>query len=361
MNANQLFKDFEKGFPKRKFSAGLLIAFIDFLKILDVPKQKFKSLDDMLKKYPRRETTAAGHHANTLIVDCGGEAGTLSLRPFYNEAERFFRAEKKRFDYPSCAPHATQAWADYRRWLDALVTFTPKELDQLRSKVVDYVLSKLKSQEFDPASVETDPPLFRVVLESFPVTAQKGEPTGAAFQGMVFGFVRADNPHLQVEIDKVRTGSKRLQRVGDVDCWEGSRLAISAEVKQFTLKKDAVPDLEAFANETGKRGALGMVIALAFEEGVKDEIEALGVKALDRNDLLRIVELWDPLKQRTAAQSLVYYAQHVEKNSSLTDRLKAFLTQAEEAAKEAASPLDAVPLVESPVVTSPKKKARSMP
>jgi hypothetical protein len=31
------------------------------------------------------------------------------LRPFYNEAERYFRAEKKRFDYPSCAPHATQA------------------------------------------------------------------------------------------------------------------------------------------------------------------------------------------------------------------------------------------------------------
>jgi hypothetical protein len=347
MNANELFQDFEKGFPKRKFSAGLLIAFIDFLKDLDVPGQKFKTLDDMLKKFPRQQTTAAGHHANTLIVARGGDAGTVSLRPFYNEAERFFRADKKRFDYPSCAPHATQAWADYRRWLDALVTLTPKELDQLRARVADYVLAKLKSQEFDPATVETDPPLFRVVLESFTITAQKGEPTGAAFQGMVFGFVRADNPHLQVEIDKVRTGSKRLQRVGDIDCWEGSRLAISAEVKQFTLKKDAVPDLEAFGNATGKRGALGMVIALAFDEGVRAEIEALGLKPLDRNDLLRIVELWDPLKQRTAVQSLVYYAQHVEKNSSLTDRLKAFLKEAEKAAKKAATPIDAVPIDEA--------------
>lgn len=358
MNANELFQDFEKGFPKRKFSAGLLIAFIDFLKDLDVPAQKFKNLDDMLKKYPRQQTTAAGHHANTLIVDRGRGAGTLSLRPFYNEAERFFRAEKKRFDYPSCAPHATQAWADYRRWLDALVTFSPKELDQIRSKVADYVLAKLKSQEFDPASVETDPPLFRVVLESFPIIAHQGEPTGAAFQGMVFGFVRADNPHLQVEIDKVRTGSKRLQRVGDIDCWEGSRLAISAEVKQSTLKKDAVPDLEAFGNATGKRGALGMVVALAFDDGVKDEIEALGLKPLDRNDLLRIVELWDPLKQRTAAQSLVYYAQHVEKNSSLTDRLKEFLKQAEQAAKKVASPAYAVPIPEpSPAPPKPKKKS----
>jgi hypothetical protein len=357
MNANELFQDFEKGFPKRKFSAGLLIAFIDFLKDLGIPGQKFKSLDDMLKKYPRQQTTAAGHHANTLIVDRGGNAGTVSLRPFYNEAERFFRAEKKRFDYPSCAPHATQAWGDYYRWLDALVTYTPKELDQLRAKIADYVLAKLKSQEFDPSSVKTDPPLFRIVLESFQITAQKGEPTGAAYQGIVFGFVRADNPHLQVEIDKVRTGSKRLQRIGDVDCWEGSRLAISAEVKQFTLKTDAVPDLEAFGNATGKRGAVGLVVAIAFDEGVRGEIEALGLKALDRNDLLRIVELWDPLKQRTAVQSLVYYAQHVEKNSSLTDRLKAFLKQAEQAAAKVATPIDAVLIEEPQPPPVPKKKS----
>jgi hypothetical protein len=346
MTPDELYKDFEAGFPKRKFSAGLLVAFIDFLNQLGVPGKKFKGLDDFLAAYPRRETTAAGQRANTLIVDRGGAAGTLSLRPFYNRVEQFFRAERKRFDYPSCAPHATQAWGDYRKWLDALVTFTPKQLEKLRNRVTDYVLDALKSQEFDPASVKTDPPLFRLVLESFNVTAQKGEPTGAAYQGMVFGFLRADNPHLQVEIDKVRTGSKRLQRVGDIDCWEGARLAISAEVKQFTLKAEAVPDLEGFANETGKRGALGLVIALGFEEGVQDAIEALGVKALDRNDLLRIVELWDPLKQRTAAQSLVYYAQHVEKNSSLTERVTGFLDKAQEAAAKVATPSDAVPLEE---------------
>ena len=236
------------------------------------------------------------------------------------------------------------------------MTFTPEELDQLREKVVDYVLDRLKSQEFDRASIETDPPLFRIVLESFNLTAQKSEPTGAAFQGIVFGFVRADNPHLQVEIDKVRTGSKRLQRVGDVDCWEGSRLAISAEVKQLTLTGDAVTDLEAFANETGRRGAIGMIIALAFGPGVRQQIEALGLKPLDRDNLLHIVELWDPLKQRTAIQSLVYYAQHVEKNSSLTDRLKAFLKEAEKASKKAATPIDAVPITQHSDVSKPDAK-----
>lgn len=334
MTPDELYDVFVAGFPARKFSAGLLIAFIDFFKKLDIPKLKVKRFADVLAKYPRQQTTAAGQRANTLIVALG-DGTTLSLRPFYNEAERLFRAEHKRFDYPSCAPHATQAWSDYHVWLDALTTFDAKQLDALRARVVRFVLDTLKSQEFDPASVKKDPPLFAMVLDTFDVTKQQGEPTGAAFQGIVFGFLRADNPHLQIEISKVRTGSKRLQRVGDIDGWEGKRLAISAEVKQFEMKLDDTPDLENFANEIGRRGAVGIVAALSFKDRVPDRLEGMGLRALDRNDLLRIVELWDPLKQRTATASLVYYARHVEKNAALGDRIEKFLDDAAKAAEKA--------------------------
>lgn len=355
MTVNQLFQEFEKEFKeRRKFSAGLLIAFIDFLKHLEIPAQKYKTLDEMLVRYPRREVTAAGKRANQLIVDRGNNSGTVGIRPFYNKAERFFRAENKRFDYPSCAPHATQVWADYRSWFDALLGFSAQELAQLRLKIVSFVLTQLKSQAFDPSSIETEPPLFRLILESFDVTSRKGEPSGAAYQGIVFGFLRADNPHLQVEIDKVRTGSKRLQRVGDIDCWEGSRLAISAEVKQLILKSEAVADLEGFGNATGRRGALGMVVCLEFYGETRKEVAGLGLKALDRNDLLSIVELWDPLKQRTAVKSLIYYVQHVEKNSHLTERVNAFLDNAEKAAEKVATPIDAVPIEET--IPAPKKR-----
>ncbi len=324
MTPDQVFGSFEGGFTARRFSAGLLIAFIDFYRELGIPDLQVENFAEVLAKFPRQMMTAAGKRANTLIVARDGQ-GTLSLRPFYNAAERFFRAEHKRFDYPSCAPHATQAWADYQEWLDALATFDSNELDALRSRVVEFVLKNLKSQAFDPSSVKTDPPLFQLLLEDFDMTAQKGEPTGAAFQGMVFGFLRADNPHLQIEIDKVRTGSKRLQRVGDIDGWEGARLAISAEVKQFEIAVEQVADLENFANATGQRGSLGVVAALGFKESVREQIEGMGLRPLDRGDMLRIVELWDPLKQRTAAASLVYYARHVEKNSSLADRIDKFL------------------------------------
>lgn len=327
MTPEQLFQEFEAGFFSRKFSAGLLIAFIDLFKKLDVPALKAKDFGAVLAAFPRQTETSAGKRANTLIVALPG-GGTLSLRPFYNEIERFFRAEHKRFDYPSCAPHATQAWADYGQWLDALAAFTPEQLDELRARVAQFVLNTLKSQAFDPSSVKSEPPLFQALLEGFEMTAQRGEPTGAAFQGIVFGFLRADNPHLQIEIDKVRTGSKRLQRVGDIDGWEGARLAISAEVKQFELKPEDLADLKGFANETGRRGALGVIAALGFKKTAREQLEGLGLKPLDADDILRIVELWDPLKQRTATMSLVYYARHVEKNSSLADRLDKFLFDA---------------------------------
>ncbi|WEK45984.1 MAG: hypothetical protein P0Y56_13235 [Candidatus Andeanibacterium colombiense] len=327
MTPDQLFDDFEAGFPNRKFTAGLLVALIDLFEHLDTPNRGFANFDELLVAFPRQTANAQGKQVNQLSVFMP-DGKTVGIRSFYNKAERFYRAEHKRFDYPSAAPHATQAWPDYKHWLDALATISSEQLAELRGRVNQFVLDTLKSQEFDPATIEVEPPLFRLLLEDFDMAAKVGEKTGAAFQGIVFGFLRADNPHLQIEIDKVRTGSKRLQRVGDVDGWEGSRLAISAEVKQYKIGADAVPDLEDFANRTGRRGALGVIAATGFDDGVREALEAIGLIPLDVTDMLRIVELWDPIKQRTAVASFVYYANHVEKNSSLSDRLTAFLSEA---------------------------------
>jgi len=333
MTIEEIFDQFVAGFAARKFSAGLLVAFIDFYEALNVDVIGANGFDDIIARFPRMTQTAAGARANTLIV-ARTDSSTLSLRPFYNAAERFFRAEQKRFDYPSCAPHATQAWADYLPWLDSLAQLRRQDRSRLRSRVVQYVLDSLPSQKFDPTTVKTEPPLFQLLLEGFDMTSRKGEPSGAAYQGIMFGFLRADNPHLQIEIDKVRTGSKRLQRVGDIDGWEGARLALSSEVKQFDLKPDDVPDLEGFANETGRRGSIGIVAALGFRQDARKRIEDLNLKPLTVDDMLQIVELWDPLKQRTAVSSVVYYARHVEKNSALAKRLDEFLEQAARAATD---------------------------
>lgn len=330
MTSDAIYEAVVKGFANRKYAAGLCVAYIDFLTALGVPESGITDANGFFALYPRREWRSAGKPASQLIVEVG-DGRSLGLRPFYNNIEAFFRAKNNRFDYPSCPGHATQSWRDYSDWLDAMCGLDSESLTKLRHDVVDFVLNTLPSQAFDPSTLVKEPPLFGMILQGFDLTKHKGELTGAAFQGVVFGFLRADNPHLQVEIDKVRTGSKRLQRVGDVDAWEGSRLAITAEVKQYVLKEDAVEQLAGFANSGTSRGAISLVCALGFEERVREKLEELGLHPLDLDDMRYVVDLWDPMKQRTAVASLTYYVKHVEKNSALGDRLDAFIATSIEA------------------------------
>lgn len=325
MTLDDVYSQFESGFQNRKFSAGLLIALIDFFCDLGVPDLALATFDEFLEVYPRQTLTSSGRTANTLIVADAANNRTTSLRPFYNTIEMEFRATHKRYDYPSCAPHATQAWADYIRWFDALVSASKDDLLALRRRVFQFVLDTLQDQTFDPSSVHVDPPLFHLLLDGFEMRAQRNERTGATYQGMVFGFLRADNPHLQIEISKVRTGSRRLQRVGDIDAWEGARLAITAEVKQYEIGEDDVPGFEGFAHEVLRRGAVGIVAALGFQGESREKLELLGLKTRDVCDLLKVVEIWDPLKQRTAITSFEYYVKHVEKSADLGARLDEFL------------------------------------
>ncbi|MGD9504879.1 MAG: hypothetical protein AB7W37_08190, partial [Syntrophobacteraceae bacterium] len=85
MDSEEIFESCKLAFKTRKFSAGLLVAMIDFTIALGVPGSEVNSYDELVRRYPRRTTTSQGARANTLIVDRGGS--TLSLRPAYNEVE----------------------------------------------------------------------------------------------------------------------------------------------------------------------------------------------------------------------------------------------------------------------------------
>lgn len=310
------------GTRRRKFAAGLMVALIDLMRHLDTPSLNLRGGSDFYRRFPRRTTTAAGKGANTLIVEAGGK--TESIRPFYNRIEDYFRSEMKRFDYPSAAPHATQAWGDYQHWIDALVTFDAATLMSLRQQVVDFVLATLPSQEVDFSTIKKEPPSFRIFLEEFDFTAKSGEPTGSAFQGAVFAFIRADSPHLQVEVDKTRTGSKRLSRVGDVDAWDGGTLVKTCEVKHYCISASDVQGFQAFASEAARRKADAYVIADDFEDGVREQIEAIGIDAMSRAEMREHASVWDPLKQTNAMKAFEYFVSHKELSSSLTERFKSF-------------------------------------
>lgn len=304
----------------RKYVGGLLPSFCDFLIELGVPGKGYTSLDDLFADFPQ---ITDGVSTLTVTLPDGGQK---TIRPAYERYHHLFVTEHHRLDYPRSGPYATGKWGDYRRWLDALVSMGKDDLEWISQASTQFVLDELKDQSFDPSSVRTEPPIFKWLLDDFDFGARaKGEPTGAAYQAMVFGYIRADAPHLQVEARKVRAGSARTKGIGDIDAWEGDRLVISAEVKHFVVSEKGVDDFTHFAANITERAALGMIIAEDFQDGVRDKIAALGLHPLSRTDVLRIVSLWDPLKQRAALNAFQWVVVHKEQNSGLIDRVQAFL------------------------------------
>ena len=306
----------------RTFAGGLLPAFCNFFLELGQPAGGYASWDDFVARHP----LASGQGINTLTVMADGGTTRRTIRPAYNAIQRFYVHEHHRLDYPSAAPHATGQWRDYQPWLDSLVTFTPAQLEQLREDAKAFVLGFLKEVVFDPSTVVVDPPIFRILIEQFPWTERRGhEKTGAAFQAMVFAYIRADAPHLQVETRKVRTGSSRLKGIGDIDAWEGKKLTISVEVKHFVFNATDLEEIEQFVQKVRQRGALGLVVATDFAAGVREDVATAGLVPLAVEDLVRIVTLWDPVKQRAALNAFEWAIVQKEQSTGLIERFNEFL------------------------------------
>ncbi|WP_279153527.1 hypothetical protein [Pseudomonas sp. UBA2628] len=304
----------------RKYVGGLLPAFCEFLLELESPQKGYQSLSDLFLDYPQ---LTEGVSTLTVALPAGGQK---TVRPAYERYHDLYIVEHHRLDYPRSQPYATGKWGDYRHWLDALVGMSDDDLRWIIAASVAFVLSELKDQSFDPSSVRVEPPIFKWLLEKFDFGARaKGEPTGAAFQAMVFGYIRADAPHLQVEARKARAGSARTKGIGDIDAWEGDKLVISAEVKHFTVSEKDIGSFAHFSSSISERAALGMIVAENYGQGARELIGSLGIHPLSRMDILHIVSLWDPLKQRAALNAFQWVVVHKEQNSGLIERVNDFL------------------------------------
>lgn len=328
MTPNEILEDMKRQMTlpdkrfRRVFAGGLLPAFCEFFIGLDHPENGYASLDEFFATHPQ-----ITEGANTLTVLPNGKGKKKrSIRTSYERVAHFYINVNNRVSFPSAAPHATGQWRDYLQWLEVIVSLAPNQLVDLAEQAKDYVLFLLPENKFDPSKVTVEPPIFHTLLEQFPWDARRGsEKTGAAFQAMVFAFIRADAPHLQVETRRVRTGSSRVKGIGDVDAWEGRRLAISAEVKHYRFNAADVDQIKKFIGKVQERGAMGLVVATSFELSAVDLIAAQGLRAVDLADVSRIVALWDPLKQRAALNAFEYAIWQKELSIDLGERVDEFL------------------------------------
>ena len=334
--ADQIFNELKASFletnsrRRRRYLPGLLASFIALLRHVNATGQKYSSLENFYTDFPRMTTTSDGGQANTFILLIDKEKGTTqSIRPFYEKYVRWLRIENKRLDYPKAAPHATQAWAAYTHWIEGLLQMPDEAIIALETRSNEFVLTQLQAHIRDTSLLKREPLRFSLFLEDFELKAQTSETSGAAYQGTVFGYIRADAAHLQVETARVRSGGKRENRVGDIDALNGDALVISAEVKQYVIPEKDVADFEDFATQVARENALGLVVALDFAEGVREGLRDMGLEPVSKKDLHDRVRLWDALKQKVAVDALIYYVTRIEQNTPLRERVSAFFNKVE--------------------------------
>lgn len=142
-------------------------------------------------------------------------------------------------------------------------------------------------------------------------------------------FFYTDRQHLEIAVDKVRTGSSRQSRVGDVDGYYGLDLALTVEVKDFALTASNYErQLTAFLDKVRTNpSTVALVVAAEAEEVTRQALQTAGVAMLTISDLARIVVTWDWHKQDRAVHAVLHYLAHVEQNPVAVARLLDFVRQ----------------------------------
>ena len=191
-------------------------------------------------------------------------------------------------------------------------------------RLFEYGLVHLRSKSY----ASRDPPFptpFGTVLTEYS-RSHPEEEGGSAYQALCYGFVRAQWPHLSLRASKVRTGSSRQHRYGDVDGYLGPDLMISVEVKDLHVDQGNVRSELGTTSQVAERTtAIAIAICRSVSDDAREMLEAAGVRVLDDDDLETRVRTWDYHKQNRAVQAMLHFFSNVEENPAGTQRLLRFL------------------------------------
>lgn len=320
-----------------------LIAAIHWMQTLRPPRQNFwpalvlalitqaeealrfsgrASSKDPFVDFPIETHSTSGRVVNTLNFQVDGKKA--SLRPAYNRAMQIIRVDMRR-DHPSAPAHATQAWPDYRQLIKYIYEMSPAA----RTRFAEYIWETgviSAPERLWAAQAQRVIRPFEKVLNDF--DTRNTTPGGALFQGLVFGYFRADSPNLTLESHQVNTGSSRVDMPGDVAGFRGGEVELAVEVKDYgitgatveTVLVDFLEDLVDAPNTTA------VVVADTVDDEARARLEKSNIIALSRADLRERVSTWDLPKQQEALRGALYYLGRIQKKTALVDKLLEFLT-----------------------------------
>ena len=272
--------------------------------------------EDVLDRYEQASVKS------TLTIKKDDEK--YAIRPVHNEVIDLFREDLKRTNFPSSPGHHTGEWDRYTHLLAKAFQLSRDGRYVASQRLFDYGLEQLERKDI----TKREPPFpdpFRKVLQEFD-RSHPDEEGGLTYQAWAYGYVKANWPHLSLEASKVRTGSSRQNRYGDIDGYVGPDLMVSVEVKDRPIDGSNVASELGLMMELAE-SATTIVVAVcrsATDDAV-ERLEESNVKVLTDRRLEEELELWDYHKQNRALQGMAHYLTNVEEDPGALQRLLKFV------------------------------------
>lgn len=276
-------------------------------------------VDDVLDRYESK--------AKSSLTLQRGEVKE-GIRAYHNELIELFREDLNRTNFPSSPGHHTGEWERYDDMLEHAFRLSREGRYIAVQELFDLGLERLESKEYERRDPPFKDPFLRVLRDYR--RSDPDEQGGSAYQALCYGYVKSEWPHLSLRASKVRTGSSRQQRHGDIDGYHGPDLMISVEVKDREIDSSNVrSELGTMMKVARDTTAIAIAICNEVSSAARDTLEEEGVKVLDDDDLRRQLELWDYHKQNRALHGMLHFFANIEENPDGVQRLLQFVSTAD--------------------------------
>lgn len=311
----------ESLFSSSKGTLGLAIDFI-------ILAEELSHTDDWLLGYDSEITRRdiLERYENTAKSSLTLKRGNTKegIRSFHNELIDLFRNDLSRTNFPSSPGHHTGEWERYDDILENAFRLSRDGRYEAAQRLFDIGLERLESKDYQ----RRDPPFtkpFLEVLRNYERSAPF-EQGGSAYQALCYGYVKAQWPHLSLRASKVRTGSSRQHRYGDIDGYYGPDLMISVEVKDLSIDGSNVDSqLGTMMDVAQNTTSIAIAICRHVTDDARETLEEAGVRVLDDDDLEERLATWDYHKQNRAIQGMIHFLTNIEENPDATQRLLHFV------------------------------------
>lgn len=305
-------------------SKGTLGVAIDFLMVAEQLSRADERLSGFREEIDRELLFEWYENAAKTSLTFSYDGARYSIRSVHNDVIDLFREDLKRTNFPSSPGHHTGEWERYDDLLESAFRLSSAGRYEAAQRIFDLGLNRLAARSFETRDPPFPEPLKEILLNY--ERSHKGEEGGLTYQALAYGYVRTEWPHLSFRASKVRTGSSRQHRYGDIDGYYGPDLMLSVEVKDLIVDSSNVHSELGSMMELARRTNV-VVVAMCKEvgDGAAETLREAGVEVIDDDDLERELDRWDYHKQNRAVQGMIHFMGNIEEDPAAVQRLLRFI------------------------------------